>query len=134
MRYCCYTYRMRKRAGALYIKDHKLYLICEDEQGFYWTPGGGLENDETYEQALKRELDEELNARLLSAELYMTIIDKTADETVRYFLVDIALPDTLPNGTTYYWYGRNDYETNTPQISQRIYQKVYPKLIADKLV
>lgn len=126
--------RMRKRAGALHLKDNKLLLICEGQQGFFWTPGGGLENNETFEQALERELDEELGARLLSAKLYMTIQDETEDEEVRYFLVDLELPDNLPDNVEPCWYGRSDFETNITKISQRIHSKVYPKLIADKLV
>lgn len=125
---------MRKRAGALYIKDSKLFLICEGRQGFYWTPGGGLENSETFEQALERELTEELDAQLVSAKLYITITDKAADEEVRYFLVDLRLPDILPNDTEYIWYAKEDYESNAVRISKRIYSKVYPKLITDKLV
>jgi 8-oxo-dGTP pyrophosphatase MutT (NUDIX family) len=59
---------MRKRAGALYLKDHKLLLISEGGQNLYWTPGGGLELGETFRDALKRELVEELSATLLAAE------------------------------------------------------------------
>jgi len=125
---------MRQRAGALYIQDHKLFLICEGRQGFYWTPGGGLENGETFEQALERELKEELNAALLSAELYIRMEDATADEEVCYFLVDMSVPEVLPNDTTCYWYGQDDHQANTVQISQRVYKTVFPKLIADGLI
>lgn len=125
---------MRKRAGALYLKNDKLLLICEGQQGFFWTPGGGLEGDESFEQALERELKEELDARLVSAELYMTIKDEAEDEEVRYFLVNLQLPTHLPADVESYWYGRDDFQANTTKISQRIYSKVYPTLIADSLV
>jgi ADP-ribose pyrophosphatase YjhB (NUDIX family) len=125
---------MRKRAGALYIENDKLLLICEGQQGFFWTPGGRLEGDESFEEALERELEEELSARLVSAKLYMTIHDEAADEEVRYFLVDIHLPVDLPANVIYHWYGKDDFQTNTTKISQRIYSKVYPRLVADNLV
>lgn len=125
---------MRKRAGALYIKDRKLFLICEGKQTFFWTPGGGLENSETFEQALGRELYEELNAQLTSAELYMRIHDKAADELVCYYLVDLELPAKLPNDTEHYWFTREDYGSNAVNISKRIYHKVFPKLVEDNLV
>ena len=125
---------MRKRAGALYIKNRKLLLICEEQKGPYWTPGGGLENDESFEQALERELQEELHAQLVSAKLYIKLYDKAVDEEVCYFLVGLNLPTDLPGDTTCYWYSKEDYITNTVRISQRIYSKVYPKLIADNLV
>jgi len=94
---------MRKRAGALYIEDHKLLLICEGDQGFYWTPGGGLEKSESFDEALKRELIEELEAKLLSAELYISYEDNEADEHVNYYLVTMELPKVPPNGTKFYW-------------------------------
>lgn len=125
---------MRKRAGALYVKDKKLFLICEGQQGFYWTPGGGLEESETFKQALGREIEEELSARLLSAEPYIRLEDKAANEEVWYFLVDMSLPKSLPNETAYCWYGRDDYEADVVRISQRVYKEVFPKLIADELV
>jgi len=125
---------MRKRAGALYIEDHKLLLICEGDQGFYWTPGGGLEKSESFDEALKRELIEELEAKLLSAELYISYEDNEADEHVNYYLVTMELPKVPPNGTKFYWYSRDDYQTNEIPVSKRVYSLVYPRLMKDKLV
>jgi ADP-ribose pyrophosphatase YjhB (NUDIX family) len=109
-------------------------LIRENDQGFYWTPGGGLEGTESFEQALERELSEELNSKIISAKPYMTILDKDANEEVRYFLVTIDLPTKLPDNTIVMWYSKSNYNANTPQISRRIYAKVYPKLLRENLV
>ena len=130
----CYTACMRKRAGALYIQDKKLFLISEGNQDFYWTPGGGLEQAESYEMALERELKEELDATLNSATLYLSIHDEVAEEDVNYYLVNITLPAHLPNGTKAIWYAMSDYHANTIKISNRVYTKVFPKLKAEGLV
>lgn len=125
---------MRKRAGALYIRDHELLLICEGGQGFYWTPGGGLEKSESFDEALKRELVEELDAKLLSAEPYISYEDIESDEHVNYYLVTMELPKVSPNDIKFCWYSRDDYETNEIPISKRVYSLVYPRLMNDKLV
>jgi len=51
---------MRKTARALIINNKKILLVSGHGADFYWTPGGGIENNETPEVALKRELKEEL--------------------------------------------------------------------------
>jgi ADP-ribose pyrophosphatase YjhB (NUDIX family) len=126
---------MRKRAGALYLKDHKLLLISEGGQNLYWTPGGGLEFGETFRDALKRELVEELGATLLAAESFLKIYDKDEDEAVEYFLVSINLPNLPSNSSTrIHWYSKQDFTENTLPISRRVFSKVYPKLIDEGLV
>ena len=59
---------MRKRAGGLYLRDKSLFLICEGNKDRFWTPGGGLEEGEDFEDALASELREEVEAKLTSAD------------------------------------------------------------------
>lgn len=52
-------YRERIGAYALIVNsDNEIALVRRDNN--YFLPGGGVENDETYEQCLKRECAEEL--------------------------------------------------------------------------
>lgn len=55
----------RKRASAVIIKDNQILLVRIQDQGRTWwcLPGGTIEPDETPEQAIIRELYEELNLR-----------------------------------------------------------------------
>jgi ADP-ribose pyrophosphatase YjhB (NUDIX family) len=126
---------MRKRAGALVIRDRKLLLISEKNQNFFWTPGGGLETGEDYKAALVRELKEELDAELASATLFFEFVDNDADEEVRYFLVTLTSdPTPTDSATKLLHYTKRDYERNEIPISKRIYALVYPQLIAKGLV
>ncbi len=84
---------MRKRAGALYIVNKELLPLSEGNQGFFLTPGGGLDGRDMHEQALARELGEELHATLHKAQLYTSMRDPEADEHVQYFLVDMPCQD-----------------------------------------
>jgi 8-oxo-dGTP pyrophosphatase MutT (NUDIX family) len=53
---------MQKRVRGILIKDGMIALIkrTRDGETFYVFPGGGVEEGETDEQALKREMKEEL--------------------------------------------------------------------------
>ena len=39
-------------------------LVCADDTGTYELPGGGWEHDESFEQALSREFEEEMGAKV----------------------------------------------------------------------
>ncbi len=51
----------RDRAQAMVIRENKILMVKHELQGriFYCLPGGGVEENETYEMAALRELEEE---------------------------------------------------------------------------
>ena len=53
----------RKRASAVIMKDDKILMVKISDHGRSWwcLPGGTIETGETPEQAVSRELQEELN-------------------------------------------------------------------------
>src|SRR5437899_1133034 len=54
---------LRKRASAVIFKDGKVLLIKRVKPGveYYIFPGGGVDEGESIEEALKREVNEELS-------------------------------------------------------------------------
>jgi 8-oxo-dGTP diphosphatase len=61
---------LRKRATAIIIKDGKILLMRRIKPGFdyYIFPGGGVDGDETPEQAMVREVREELSLEVTKYE------------------------------------------------------------------
>jgi ADP-ribose pyrophosphatase YjhB (NUDIX family) len=127
---------MRQRAGALILKDKKLLLISESNKDMCWTPGGGLEEGETFLEALTRELQEELSVELATAELFHEMLDNSGNgEDVKYYVVTInSEPNPEDSGTRLLYYSAENHQKNDINISERIYKLVYPKLIKAGLV
>lgn len=63
--------RTNKRVGAIIRRDKEVLLIHRFRDGMeYWVlPGGGVEDEETLEEALRREVMEETSLSILSFEL-----------------------------------------------------------------
>ena len=55
----------REAVRAVIIKEEKILLIYSEKNGDYKLPGGGVEEGETYEEALIREVEEEAGYRVL---------------------------------------------------------------------
>ncbi len=62
----------RQRVSAIIIQDKKILLIHEKDIDHRSTPGGGIDNDETHEDTLHRELREELDITMVTMKLYHT--------------------------------------------------------------
>ena len=69
--------RVSRRAKAIIVNDNnEILLACSNEN--YHLPGGHLENDETYEECLVREIKEEVGVDI-------PIIDKDPILTIIYY-------------------------------------------------
>ncbi|MCR5786634.1 MAG: NUDIX domain-containing protein [Acholeplasmatales bacterium] len=49
----------RPSVRGIYIKDNKLWMIYSNKYDYYKFPGGGIDNNESFEDALVREIQEE---------------------------------------------------------------------------
>ncbi len=80
---------MRNRAGIILIHEGKLALIERHRQGrhYFAFPGGGVDNEETDEQAAVREAEEELGIRVKIVQKAATILRDGRRDQV-YFVVE----------------------------------------------
>lgn len=83
----------RDRVAGLIIKDGKLLLVTGYNAEYYWTPGGKVDDNEDHEQALKREIREELGIEVNNLRYFteMKYINPATNkpQTSYYYLVDM---------------------------------------------
>ncbi|MEU0787473.1 NUDIX domain-containing protein [Streptomyces sp. NPDC006173] len=120
--------------------DQRVLLLRYDENGGFWaTPGGSLEEGETYAIAVFRELREELGIDEKAVELGPQLAERSKDHLVggrevrqveRYFLVRMAGTDVDPSRTTQPDNIR-EYRWWTPAELRCTRETVYPVGLAD---
>ena len=114
---------MKHTSRAIIIRNKKLLLVTGYNAGYYWTPGGGVEEGESPEQALRREVQEELGAKIVSFKRYMTFRYNTQHVTT--FTVEIDDDFTVGNEITdFVWYQKGD----PIKLSGRLRNKLIPEL------
>lgn len=120
---------MRYNSRAIIIKDKKLLLVTGYNAGYYWTPGGGIEEGESPEEALHRELQEELGVKITSLEWYMTF--QYNAQHVTTYIVEVSDDIKLGNEITdFIWYKRGD----DIKVSGRLRHKLIPELTRSGLI
>ena len=66
-------------AAAIFYRDNKILAACradKENTGFWEFPGGKVEAGETSEQALRREIQEELHCSVQAAFFYDTVLER----------------------------------------------------------
>lgn len=120
---------MRHTARAIIIRQKRLLLVTGHGADFYWTPGGGLEEGETPEEALVREVREELGVAVIDHSLYLSY--EFDDQAVTSYIATVE--DSFVTGneiTQYLWFSKSD----NIRLSKGLEKVLLPKLIADNLL
>ena len=123
---------MRNRVGALITKNKRLLLVTNNQSEYYWSPGGGIEDGETDEQTLRRELHEELNVEIIELKKYLEINHSPDPVFSKFYLVEISgkpIPANEISGMC--WYSKMNFENKLPQVSPWLSGRVIPRLIED---
>ena len=130
---------MRERVAAIIIKDKKLLLVTEENIPLWWTPGGGVEAGESYEECMQRELQEELSVKLKSLSPYLHYETKneiTGDQQKVHCHI-IEYNGNIQKGaeiSDIFWYARTNYIKRNPKTTKGIETHLIPKLLQDNLL
>jgi 8-oxo-dGTP pyrophosphatase MutT (NUDIX family) len=91
-------WRTRDAARAVLFHEGKVALLHVSKRGYYKTPGGGIENGETCEQALHRELLEETGCTIKVRKELPTIVERRSRipliQTSHAFVADVIQKGT----------------------------------------
>lgn len=134
--------RFNYRVCAVIINDHKLLAMRDENSPYYYLPGGRVNLHETAENAVLREVKEELEIdakiiRPLWVNQGFFTEDVTGEqfhELCIYFLMDISQTDILNQGDKFRMYEGNhvhDYEWLAFERLEKEY--LYPVFIKKKI-
>ncbi|MEI7918280.1 MAG: NUDIX domain-containing protein [Candidatus Saccharibacteria bacterium] len=120
---------MRHTIRGIIIKDRKVLLVTGHGAGYYWTPGGGIEDGEMIEETLHREIMEELGVTISVFEPYYSY--EYEDQKVENFLIEVDGDIQISNEITdIFWYSSNSgLKTSSGFICM-----VLPRLLLDGLI
>ncbi len=121
------------------IVDKKILLVRDARADFFSAPGGSVEPGESNEQALVREVAEEVGATIANSKTYHSIdlMNQVYNvpQTDHNYLVRIEgnpLPTTeiVELG----WFSKDDIESHKVKTPDAFYEQLFPKLVADGLL
>ena len=72
-----------------YVLIHRIKIKNGEKVEYYCTPGGHLENGETFEEACLREVKEELGVDVKIESLFLELENTDIDTIEKYYLVSI---------------------------------------------
>jgi 8-oxo-dGTP pyrophosphatase MutT (NUDIX family) len=128
--------RIFKSAGII-IHDKKMLAVHKKgkKAGELIVPGGVLEHKESFEQALQREIMEELNVLISSYTEYNTFLGPAIYEQVElvmkcYHVNIIGIPKASNEIDQCVWVGK-DYNSSAYTFASILGQQLLPQLLQD---
>ncbi len=131
---------MRIRAAGIIIKDGKILLMhrIKNRREYFVFPGGGVEAGESAEMASKREIKEELNLAVKSAESFFELENdfQGGKQKEHYFLVrDFSGTPELGGEEKERMNEDNQYEPVWYDLMKiKNLNNLYPELVKDKII
>jgi 8-oxo-dGTP diphosphatase len=128
-----------EKVGAIIIENRHLLLVSGNNKSFYWTPGGKIEKEESPEQALQRELTEELSVKANDLKPYFEYLSKNEEDgrVRKVFCFLVAYEGEINQNNEIdrtLWLTKKDYLNNIFPIQMGVSIHLIPKLIEDNLL
>ena len=132
--------KIRNRVVAIILKANKVLLVKGKGWPELWTPGGKIEEGETEEETLKRELKEELGLDLQTETFFKEYFmknpyDPESMTKTRCFLAKVkGEPKPKNEIEKIIWYGKEDFERKIYPMVEENEKVLIPDLIKEGLL
>jgi 8-oxo-dGTP diphosphatase len=131
--------KIRIRIASVIIQNDKLLLLKGKGYEELWTPGGKIDNDETDEECLRRELKEEMGVNITDMKFYKeypttSFYNPDIKMIEKVYLVSIngeIKPDAEIE--SFVWYSRDDYDSKRYPMITHTEKELIPDLIRDNI-
>lgn len=130
------------RVGAVIINDNRLLITKKKHQPYYYLPGGRVKLYETAEQAIRRELNEEIgecynvDRPLWFAQSFFSesVHDEKFHEICLYYLVNVTPESDLLEGIIFNKIENNqEYIYQWCPLSEISDYPIFPKIIISRI-
>lgn len=128
----------KTRVAAIIIKQGKILMLIGRGYKELWTPGGKIKEGESDEECLKRELQEEIGAKLVSMKYFGEYSGQSPyhHRITRNKVYLAEIDGEIHPGheiESFIWYNRDDFENNQYPMIPLDKERLIPDLIKNDL-
>ena len=131
--------KSRIRIAGIIIQNGNILMLKGKGYKELWTPGGKVEEGESDENCLRRELKEEIGVNLINSKFFREYPGKSFynpevvyDQKVYLATIEGNIePDAEIEN--FVWFSKEDFETKKYSMITNIENKVIPDLIKEKI-
>lgn len=128
--------KIKTRIAGMIVQDGKLLMLTgKGHSKELWTPGGKIDEGESDEECLKRELNEELGVELVKATFFKSYTTPSfynnKDTTIqRVYMVEIK-GEPVPSAEidTMIWFTKEEYENKKYPMITMTQEELIPDMI-----
>ena len=131
--------KQRTRIAGIIIQDGKLLLLLGKGYKELWTPGGKIDEGETDEECLRRELREELGVEATDIKFFKeykttSFYNQSITLIERAYIVSIE-GEIVPAEEieSFVWFTKDDYLTKKYPMITHTQEDLIPDLIKEKI-
>lgn len=129
----------KTRIVAIIIKDGKLLMLKGRGYNELWTPGGKIEQGESDEDCLRRELNEEIGVKIINLKFFKKYSGKSFYHPNQITIQKIYIVSVSGNITPgaeiedFVWLSKDDFRARKFQMIPITEKKIIPDLIQQKI-
>lgn len=130
---------VRERVASIIIRNKKILLVKDNWADFFSSPGGLVDAKENYEDALSRELDEELMMKIGKSKFYFSFEythTKFNEKQIEHNFIVFSDDEPKVSGeiSEFGWFTKDDIQNEKVKTLSLYLDNLFQKLIEDGLL